>query len=117
MNNHENERGVKYRFFLSHESTNLPESASIDSKIEFVAITNIRSVDEFASKKLVERFPDKEPWIRNKNKNLVTKRNNSFQKLLENLSTENHCAYKEIRIEINHLIRIEKKQANTFCNA
>ena len=88
------------------------ESALIDVKVEYLAKTIIRCVDEYAPERKMNKLTAKQSWITNEIKTLITKQDAMFQKWILSPTEENYIAYKTIRNKVTQMIRTEKKRAN-----
>ena len=79
-----------------------------------LAKTILETVDKFAPEKRAENNKKhfKETWITNEIKNAIVKRNNLFEKWIQNRAKTNRERYKNARNNVTNLIRKEKRNAN-----
>ena len=82
--------------------------------MDALAKTIMETVEKFAPEKRAEnnKKPFKETWITNEIKDAIVKRNNLFEKWIQNPAKTNRERYKNARDNVTNLIREEKRNKN-----
>ena len=102
---------LNFLFLLDQKLRQINENADVDTYVTKIIDCIINCLDRFAPEKPPSEKKHS-PWINNKIKNRIQKRNLLFQKWIKDPSEQNRQALKNLRNEIRGLIRNAKREQN-----